>query len=319
MIEKLKSILLEIRQQRENELKKYEKYCSGNQELYQKRKAILALELPFKTDTASVLNARASAYQARENIRNDLLRIESKQVEVIAEEQVSVHEQRKLKLTDKKCLVIKQKKSTSKNAYAFINEWICSANSESVRQVRRVIAMILQKWITNFYAPHSTYNNILTSSPSTLSAEDLPHILTKRAMETVIKDLDVSASTKEVYLSHIGNLRDFIMRAYPISPSLLGRRSLLSLDDAANLFEFLETRALKSTTSDKYHDILLCRALFYAPLMEKDFFNMGPPDEGASCLRSGDIAFNVPGSFTKLWKGFCCPKSLFIRTFDDKL
>lgn len=253
-----------------------------------------------------MLNARASAYQSLENSRNALLRIESKQAIVIAEKQACD-------------LVVKQKKTPSKkNAHILINEWIRAAESDSTLQLRRVVSMVLQRWISNFYAPHSSCNNIWTLSPSTLLAEDLPHILTEKSMESVIDGLDVSFSTKEVYLSYARSLRDFVMKAYPITPVLHGRRGRLSLSDAAQLFEYLEIRALKSTKQEKYQDILICRALFYAPLPERDFFNMDPPDEKSSCLRSGDIVFCVPGSFTKLWKGFSCPKSLFIRTFDDK-
>jgi hypothetical protein len=100
--------------------------------------------------------------------------------------------------------------------------------------------------------------------------------------------------------------------------TLFGRRGRLSLRDSAKLFEFLETRALKSTTVDKYHDVLLCRALFYAPLPEKKFFVLGPPDEQSFCLRSDADVFWVPPSFIRLWKGFALSDRLLSRTFDDR-
>ncbi len=151
-----------------------------------------------------------------------------------------------------------------------------------------------------------------------LLAEDLPHILTLEAMEKIINEEDLDPATKKIYLSHARNLRLFIKKAYPNSPVMKGRRGRLSLSDAAKLFEFLETRALKSTTIRAYHDILLCRALFYAPLPEKKFFNLGPPDEEFSCLRSGNAVFCVPGSFLKLWKKFSHTDCLLGRMFDDR-
>lgn len=170
----------------------------------------------------------------------------------------------------------------------------------------------------NFYAMHPKYNKVMIASPSSLSAEDLPYILTMEAMETVINGLDVDSSTKEVYISHARSLRSFVEKVYPVSPVFKGRRCLLSLSDAATLFEYLETRALKSTTIRAYHDVLLCRALFYAPLPEKQFFSLGAPDNTNSCLRAGKKVFFVPRSFVMLWKNFSCTDSLLCRTFDDR-
>ena len=63
MIEKLKTTLLEIRKDREEELLKYRAICGNDEELYQKRKSILALELPLKTDSTSLMHAYSQAYQ----------------------------------------------------------------------------------------------------------------------------------------------------------------------------------------------------------------------------------------------------------------
>lgn len=207
--------------------------------------------------------------------------------------------------------------TSSKNAYTFINEWIDSTDPATANG-RRVVSGVLLRWITNFYSLHPIYDNILTCSPSKLSAEDLVHILTMEIMEKIIRELDVSSGTKEVYLSHARSLRDFVMRTYPISLTFKGRKSCLSLSDAAKLFEYLETRALKSTTVEKYQDILLCRGLFYAPLSEKEFFDLGPPDEGSACLRSGENNFCVPSSFIRLWREFSTPDRLFSRKFDHR-
>jgi hypothetical protein len=317
MIEVLKSIVLEIRREREAELKQYKAYCRDSAS-YEERKAVLLLELPFKTDKASIHFARASAYQEQENERNKSLRIDDEQI--VQEEKVLVIRDSKPLQKEGKISVINKKriKASSISAYTLMEKWIGSANAYDTKNVRRVVTGILQRWITNFYALHPTYDKIWRLAPSSLSGEDLVHILTMEVMEKIIEGIDVSDSTKEVYLSHARNLREFIIRTYPISPTLKGRRSQLSLSDAAKLFEYLETRALKSTKVEKCEDILLCRGLFYAPLLEQDFFDLGPPDEESACLRSGESVFYVPSSFIKLWKAFSKPDRLFSRKFDHR-
>lgn len=307
MIEKLKSTLLEIRKERDldHDLRRYK-----DSERYATRKAVLTLELPFETDSVSVLNARASAYQKRNIPRSDLLNITSE--EEILPEKVPV---RMLKdgqelFSEEKINVKKSIKNGSETPHNFIEKWIDSGNSTSTKNVRRTVYYILKKWIVKL-------NNRLPKDQK-LSAEELPHILTLETMEKIINEEDVDHTTKKVYLSQARNLNHFMMKAYPISPVLKGRRGRLSLNDAAKLFEFLETRALKSTTIRAYHDILLCRALFYAPLPEKEFFSLGPPTVASSCLCSGKDVFCVPRSFIKLWKEFSYTDCLLGRIFDNR-
>lgn len=316
MIEKLKTVLLKIRKEREDELEEYKSY-GVDPERYANRKAILTLELPFKTDYASIVKARASAYQKLDEERNRRLGIDCDLFGAQGERMVSLHENQSA-VTEQKHIVVKRRiKEPSKNAYTFLEEWIRSAKGATVH-ARRTLYYVLKNWIANFYATHPRYDKVMISSPSLLSAEDLPYVLTMEAMETVINGLDVDSTTKEVYLSYARSLRDFIMKAYPISPILFARRSPLSICNAAKLFEYLEKRALNTTTIDRFHDILICRALFYAPLPTKEFFSMGPPDENSSCLRWDDNVFCIPSSFIRLWKELCCRERLFIRTFDDR-
>ncbi len=124
MIEKLKTTLLEIRKERDNDsdLQRYK-----DSERYANRKAILTLELPFKTDSLSVLNARASVYRERENARNDLLSITNEE-EILSEEVLvrTLKDGQEL-FSKEKIDVRKSIKKESESPHNFIEKWINSA------------------------------------------------------------------------------------------------------------------------------------------------------------------------------------------------
>jgi hypothetical protein len=336
MIDELKAVLLEIRQEREDELAKYKLVCGNDEGCYATRKAILTLELPLKTDPVSLLEARALAYREAEQERNHFLGIVNESIasqprqlfrkEKTTNDHGAFEEFRRLfverpeiktMFDERNAYLSKYTKKTDRSAYALLQTWVNSAGAATAR-ARRTLYYLLVSTLLQSYC--LTSFTIKTQIPSleTIRAEDLPYILTIEAMESVINALDVEPETKRVYLSHASNLRDFLLQASPITQGCSGRKARLSLTDIEKLFEFLETRALKSSTIRAYHDVLLCRALFYAPLPEKEFFDLGAPEESSSCLRSGDATFFVPSSFLKLWKAFSFPSQLLHRKFDER-
>lgn len=283
MIAKLKEILTNIRQEREEELKKYKSYCGNDKSRYENRRAILLLELPFLTDSVSVLNARAAAYQMQEGERHSLLGIKSEQ-EITRQ---------------KDGILIEKKRERAMSIHSFLEEWVHSGGSSAVSYI---VKEELQK----------------RCSEDELTAENLPYLLTFEILEEAIQRKDIDQQTKSFYIDQANNLCAFLMKAYPVSPVLIGRRARLSLCNAAKLFDYMEQRALRSTTEQKYHDVLLCRALFYIPLPTTEFFSLGPPEKSINSLKFQENLFPVPTSFVRLWNGFSPTSNLFLQTFDDR-
>ncbi len=73
MLNHLKRTLLEIRGERAEELASYKKVIEDfpdSERRYEKRRAILVLELPFKTDAASLNSAKVDLFGPRRDKRN---------------------------------------------------------------------------------------------------------------------------------------------------------------------------------------------------------------------------------------------------------
>lgn len=272
MISDLKAILTEIRKERSEELLRYVSHC-GDKTRCENRKAILLLELPYKTDSLDLLHARASASRDEDDIK------------------IRKKNDSGLTLLDN-----------------FFERWICSGDSDDVKNERQTFYNLIRKIITG----------IQKRNPRWLTLDTVHCVLTYEAMAEVINQLDIDPSSKEIYLSHARSLDEYMRKTYPISCVLFGRRSHLTLSDISKLFEYLEARALKSSTPQKYEDLLLCRALFYAPLPTKDFFNLELLEEHPPTLKSKDAIFPIPQTFLKLWKGFGNSDRLFSQVHDDR-
>jgi hypothetical protein len=299
MLEKLKSVLLEIRKSREDDLCRYKLLCGDDPERVEKRKSILTLELPYQTDTASMLHARSIAYQEKDGARNALLGMSSAIWYLTAEGDQA----------------LKPEKVPSKNAIKLINEWINSVGVGAARRRRTVWNKLKESdQIQCFFASPSNPDGKLENVP----AGELPHILSRRRVEQIIDHLDVDDSAKTIYRSHANSLLEFLSTALPVTEVLAGHRSRLSANDAAKLFDFLETRALKGTTIRAYQDILLVRAMFYAPVTEKELFDLGLPNEQSRTLQSGDAYYRIPCSFISLRKALPQSDRLLGRQFDPR-
>lgn len=295
MIESLKSSLLDIRKQRDAELEKFSSQSGIDLARCEARRAILTLELPCKTDTLSIHHARALAYQKIEGDKSALLGIDPTQEIVVSEEGLHIR---------------KKRRHNSKNLIKiddFLESWIvCDVIEEA--HIKRMFVFGMVK---NIFSKINFYNE-------DLRLENLPYILTLETMSHEIKCSDIEEDVKNVYMAQAQSLWNHISYLLPISPVLRGRRARLSLNDAAKLFDYLEIRALKSSTIQKYNDLLLCRALFYVSLPEKKFFNLEPPAEEELRVKSQRDSFKIPGTFVRLWKAFSRPNSLFERSFDDR-
>jgi len=102
-----------------------------------------------------------------------------------------------------------------------------------------------------------------------------------------------------------------------VTAVLTGRRSRLSVEGVAALFEYLEARALKTRTIRAFQDIILLRALFYAAGARKDFFDLCMPNDQSMIGLNKDF-YPVPQSFVALCQYLPSSGRLFERRFDDR-
>lgn len=68
--------------------------------------------------------------------------------------------------------------------------------------------------------------------------------------------------------------------------------------------DFLEQKALDSSSERPYLALLVCRALIYAPLPAEKLFSLGAPDEEQFTLECEGEKFHVTVEFIKIWKSF---------------
>lgn len=293
MLEKLKTILTSIREERKAKL---ERFTFNSTTRFENKKAILTLELPHLTDTFTIHYAKAAVCQA--------------QIDSLPEGSIGKLLHSKQLSQGSVSLILKripQRSIDLEKIDTFLEKWIKADESSDPLFTRRVFVMaVIKEIIESFSEKHLQER---------LKLEELHYILTLEAMCSIINEQDIEHHIKERYLSEARSFIDFFRKEFSISPVLMGRRARLSLNDAAVFFDFLENRALRSATVQKFNDLLLCRTLFYAPLPEKKIFELTPPSECR--LTSGDNVFYVPETFVRLWKGFSRP-NLFDRAFDDR-
>lgn len=188
---------------------------------------------------------------------------------------------------------LKKRKQT---AYKIIQQWIHSGLPEEIK-TRNSFCSFLQ------YYHVLSYHRDLGYKAEVIKSEELSKLLSLENMQHCINAYPPDDNLKHKYLNYAENLIAFINQdLYVQAP--IPKKQPLSLIEAGKFFEYLEERALKSTTIRAYTDIILCRTLLYASLPAKKIFELGPPKSKTSrwCLQSDDITFPVPRSFVALWR-----------------
>lgn len=279
MLNNFKNILTQIRKARERELAEYEDILGGRSGDYQihelrVREAILRLELPFKTDIVSIMEARGSLYEEKDN---------------------------------------KRSKKIKKTAHQVIDEWRNDSESRDTRQARRSFCHLLKGGGLLLY--HHDHG----SESEAVPAKDLPKILTRKSMLNFIDGLNIANSSKETFRGYANSLYEFLTKDLDLSQLMYAQENLLSLSDANKFFEFLECRALKSTTIRAFEDLFICRALTYIPLPAKRLFSLKAPDELNKCLNLEENKIMLPQSFIDLWKCFSIYDLLFPCKLNERL
>jgi hypothetical protein len=133
----------------------------------------LTLELPYKTDTESVLYARA--HETLEKLRLKDLSALKKENSTINNDLLDPEEQRE------------RLRNCKMNAHTLILTWICLADSGDIKKIRMVVAGILQRWIMNFFGLNLTFENSWKIDETiSLQGEDLAYYLNKETMKKII-------------------------------------------------------------------------------------------------------------------------------------
>lgn len=118
-----------------------------------------------------------------------------------------------------------------------------------------------------------------------------------------IRNLNIAETSKNSYYSCLNGIDKYIESFLGELWRFFEPGFLDSLKDLADFLEWLEKRALRSTTVRKYNDLLICRALIHAPIPVSQFIALPAPDAHQE-IQSNSRSFQVPGTFMKFWKAF---------------
>lgn len=203
---------------------------------------------------------------------------------------------------------LKKRKQT---AYKIIQQWIHSGLPEEL-ETRSSFCSFLQHYHI------LSYHRDLGYKAEVIKSEELSKFVSLENIQHCINAYPPEENLKQKYLNYAENLFVFINQGlYAHVP--IPKKQPLSLIEAGKFFEYLEERALKSTTIRAYTDIILCRTLLYASLPAKKMFELGPPKSKTSrwWLQSDDTLFQVPRSFVTLWKALSLKDRLLPKAFNE--
>ena len=209
----------------------------------------------------------------------------------------------------------KSKMKKSKTIYQIISAWKKSGGPDEVI-ARGSFCDLLQRCHVLSYHRDLGYKTEPIRIDELVDSKS--HLL-----PTMIQCIDQSQlenSKKTTYLGYAQHLCNFIEKDMHISPPItFKKKEHLSISDSEKLFDYLESRALRSTTVRAYSDLLLCRALFYAPLPAKKLFVLSAPTRKPKgwFVKVNKALFRVPTSLTTLWKAFSLEDRLLPENFDE--
>lgn len=276
MLDHLKRTLREIREERIEELASYKKIIQDfpdSERRYEKRRAILVLELPFKTDAASLNSAKVGLFGSRRNQRNQKV---AKPIKTI-----------------------------------FI-EWLRSG-AEHTQMLRQSFLDKLESegFFTFFYET--------ADGKKPMPIEDFPNRSPMETMLDFVGRMNVSKSTKATYSSYVKSFYEFVVSdLHPSSGEFSQFGESLSLFEAEKLFEYLEKRALRSSTTRVFLDILICRSLFYLRLSAKELFSLPNPNADTRTVHLDGQDWVIPSSFIRLWQHFSLAEYLFPKALNER-
>ena len=198
-----------------------------------------------------------------------------------------------------------------KTIYQVIQEWQSTGSQDNQEKKIFLCTLLKESKSLAYHHDHGDHTSpILVSEFSDQFSQNI--------MQNCIDNSKLDEANKKKLSYFLENLFNYVKKDLLVTPVLLKRNKSLSLPDAVKFFEYLECRALKSTTVRAYADILLCRTLFFIPLPAKKLFSLNPPDEKTLSINTISESLRVPESFVELWKCFEIKDRLLPRVLDEK-
>lgn len=205
-----------------------------------------------------------------------------------------------------------------KTAYRIIQEWIYTG-SNGIAQVREEFCRYLNSHgLLEFHHYFESSSYI----PTPITAEELSERFHAYSVTEWINESRLEDTLKKTYLDMTAELEAHIKKDLYITPIQIFKKAQpLTLAELAHLFECLEKRALRSTTVRAFTDILIARALVYAPLPAKKLFSLPPPTKSPQgwVLTCDNKPFSVPYSFVKLSQALSSPTRLLPKVLSEDL
>jgi hypothetical protein len=163
--------------------------------------------------------------------------------------------------------------------------------TEAERGQKAIFCDFLHQWGVGYYHCND-------GTPKAYTVEEF----TKRfPLEGALARIEIeglSDEFKNCFKSLAEDLYNYINKDLYFSPLIRKRYPTVSCSALVQFFEYLENRALESSTPRAFEDLLLCRVIQYTPLPTKKLFSIGAP-KGQIYEFEGNT-FMVPLSYIKL-------------------
>lgn len=306
--------LRELRQQRERDLEEHAIPCPTTKERW---KALLTLELPFKTDVVS-LNASWMPGK-RKNQQQDATCCITDQTEHQTENDVTYSED--TGLTGSKEAVITEG-SPSEEA----------SESESLDEVKPI--PYSEDWFSDYKNHDDKAQKIsvkrflsaagvlpikcqLDGEFVNVPEEDLSRLSVRRAIKRAITETSLLDSTKKTYISYLNQIYKFfyVTNKNNCIPQPLHQ---IRLESLAEFFESFENKCLNSNSNILYRDFIEVKIIFYTSLSCTDLQSLSF-DPQSNCLHTEFGSYRIPHSFSQLMQTMLTPGEQLFRRNEKQL
>ncbi len=151
--------------------------------------------------------------------------------------------------------------------------------------------------------------------PIAYTIEEFSKAFPLEEMIHCIEKASLSNEFKRHYKSFAESLYSYICEDLFFSPLIRKRYPSVTRSEMVQFFDYLEKRALKSSTIRAFEDLLLCRVIQYTPLPTKKLFSLGAPK--GQIYEFENNSFWVPLSFVKLHGLVSETERLISRPFSE--
>jgi hypothetical protein len=202
---------------------------------------------------------------------------------------------------------VKREEKLKQSPQELILKWKKQGNNAE-EAARVAFCDFLQQSGVQYYHYHE-------GTPQAYTIEEFSKLFPLAEVISCIERSSLNKEFKKKYILFAEDLFNYINKDMFFSPLIRKRYSGVSRSSLAQFFEYLEQRALKSSTIRAFEDLLLCRVIEYTPLPTKKLFSLGAP-RGQIYEFEGH-SFYVPTSFMKLHGLISASERLISRPFSE--